>query len=287
MIQYLLTIFTMKFLSLPSINLLIGIFIYFCSFSGHTETVNNTHFNHPGGVVEIFIDKKNTFLPEVQYGINEPTIIEEENNWRILIGLGLDTIPGEYLIYLKHNVDDASSEHIKFFVEQKNYPIKVVEKKSNKTIKKAHSTLTKLDFENTQQPNLPLNLPVKGNWDLGFGTIFYNKKSKKTNIQNQISLETSSIINVRSPENALVSNIITEKDDSSTVFLDHGRGLYSVISGITDLNIEIGNGVLSGAVIGKVTPTANLKKSTVATNTLTWQCILNGIYVNPAILTQL
>lgn len=281
----------MKYLSLPFISVL----VYLVAFSVHAETNNNrssnennnANFNYPGGVVEILIDKKNTFLPEIQYGIYEPTIIEEKSNWRILLGVSLDTIPGEYLIYLKHDVDDASPEHIKFFVEQKNYPIKISGKKLKQPVKQIHLSLTKLDYENTQQPNLPLTFPVEGSWNLEFGSIFYNRKNKKTSIQNQISLETNSIISVRSPENALVSNIIIEKDDSSTVFLDHGRGLYSVISGITDLNVEIGNGVLNRAVIGKVTPTTNFKKSAVGTKTLTWQCILNGIYVNPTILSQL
>jgi len=272
---------------LQLIKISVGILLFLIPVSGYTETIKETNFNYPGGIAEILIDKKNTFLPEVQYGIYEPTIIEQDDHWRILIGLDLKTIPGEYLLYLKHQVDDASSEHIKFIVEQKDYPIKVLERKSKKLIKQEHSRLTQLDYENTRQPNLPLNFPVEGHWDLEFGAVFYNKRSKKTHTQNQISFETSSIINVRSPENALVSNVIIEKDESATVFLDHGRGLYSVISGITDLNVEIGNGVLSGAVIGKVTPTADFKKSTVATKTLTWQCILNGIYVNPTILTQL
>jgi len=267
--------------------LLIGVLAFLNPFLSHAETPSNTNFNHPGGVVEIRVDKKNTFLPEIQYGIHEPAIIEEENNWRILIGLSLDTIPGEYLVYLKHEIDGATSEHIKFFVEQKNYPVRVLNKKPKQTIKQVNLSLTKLDYENTQQPNLPLRFPAEGDWNLEFGTVFFDNKSKKANTQNQIFFETSSIISVRSPENALISNIIIQKDGSSTVFLDHGRGLYSVIGGITDLNVEIGNGVVSGAVIGKVTPAASLKKNAAATNTLTWQCILNGIYVNPTILTQL
>ena len=273
----------MKYFSLLFISALASL----SPLSTHSTNAEKNTFNYPGGVVEIRIDKKSSFLPEIQYGIHEPVIIEEQKNWRVLIGLDLETIPGEYLIYLKHDIDGASSEHIKFFVEQQNYPVRILNKKPKQVIKQVHLRLTKLDYENTQQPNLPLNFPKQGNWNLGFGTVFFDRRSKKTSTQNNIFYETNTIINVRSPENALISNIIIEKDGSSTVFLDHGRGLYSVIGGITDLNVEIGNGVVSGAVIGKVTPTANFKKNTVATKTLTWQCILNGIYVNPTILTQL
>ena len=251
------------------------------------EQVDNA-FNHAGGIAEILINKKSTDLPDIKFGIHQPTIIDEKNHWRVLIGLDLETIPGEYLIYLKRKISDATSEHIKFFIEQKKRQIETINGKQVVRVKKTYNELTLLDYENTQQPNLPLKLPVSGDWDLNFGTIYYHSKKKTTEIQNLISLETKNILSIRSPENAIVSNIISnDVDNSSTVFLDHGRGLFSIIDGITDLNVEIGNGVLSGSVIGKVTPITDSKKESVIVKRLTWQCVLNGTYVNPIFLTKL
>ena len=251
------------------------------------EQVDND-FNHAGGIAEILINKKSTDLPDIKFGIHQPTIIDEKSHWRVLIGLDLETIPGEYLIYLKRKVNDATSEHIKFFIEQKKQTIETIDKKLARDVKKTHSDLSLLDFENTQQPNLPLKLPVSGDWNLNFGTIYYHSKKKTSEIQNLIALEIENIVSIRSPENAIISNIISnDADGSSTVFLDHGRGLFSIIDGITDLNVEIGNGVLSGAVIGKVTPITDSRKESVIAKRLTWQCVLNGTYVNPIFLTQL
>ena len=252
-----------------------------------TSTEVNESFSFPGGITEVLIKKKGPLLPEIKYGIQQPTIIEQNDHWRILVGLSLDTIPGEYLIYLKHDLDDATSENIKFTVKQKDQTIVLSNTKLNSEIERTHKNVNKLGYENSRQPNLPLLFPAKGNWNLDFGSIHYNPKNKKSKIQNQLLLKTKNVISVLSPENALVSNIINNQNGTSTIFLDHGRGLYSVMSGITDLSVEIGNGVLSGAVIGKVTPKTDFKKTPVAATTLTWQCILNGIYVNPATLTKL
>ena len=64
------------------------------------------------------------------------------------------------------------------------------------------------------------------------------------------------------------------------MFLDHGRGLYSVIRGVTDLSIETGNGVMAGAVLGK-SPVYEGRNSTIS-----WQVIMNGVYVNPVLLVE-
>jgi len=224
------------------------------SQSSNADTALNaaSNYNFPGGVVELRIDKHSKSLPDVKFGVQEPVIIDHPESWRVFIGLNLDTIPGEYLLYLKRSIDGASSEHINFFVEQKSYPVLEYKKGIEKQVNQIHSSFSELDTQNQ------IFLPVSNN-----------------------------IVSVRSPENALVSKIITDDKDISTVFLDHGRGLFSIIGGLTEISVQTGNGVLSGAVIGKVTPEADFKSATVSTRTLTWQCILNGTYVNPTILTKL
>ena len=257
------------------------------SIANASKQIINDEFMHPGGIADIYIEKQSPLLPQIKYGIQQPVIIEQKHFWRVLIGLGLDTVPGEYLLYVRHNIEGATSEHINFFIEQKKQPILLVKKERKKKLNIRHKELSILDYDNTQQPNLPLNWPANGNWNKQFGTVEYNQKNNKSDIQNHLYLETDSIINVRSPENAIISNIVESDDGSVTVLLDHGRGLYSAIGGITDLNVDIGNGVVNGSVIGKVTPTTDPNSGKVENKILTWQNILNGIYVNPEILSKL
>jgi murein DD-endopeptidase MepM/ murein hydrolase activator NlpD len=99
-----------------------------------------------------------------------------------------------------------------------------------------------------------------------------------------VSLTTTELSNVIAPQNAIVSRIEFDENQTelATLFLDHGRGLYSIISGMSDLTVEIGNGVIAGAVLGKMP----LDK-TGSPTTLIWQCVINGVYINPLILTKI
>jgi septal ring factor EnvC (AmiA/AmiB activator) len=83
----------------------------------------------------------------------------------------------------------------------------------------------------------------------------------------------------------MVSRIIQgpEPEALATVFLDHGRGVYSILSGVADLSIEVGNGLVAGAIIGKLPSSVNTDQP----STLIWQSVVNGVYVNPLILTEL
>lgn len=240
-------------------------------------------YSYPGGIAELRLEKQSDELPEIKYGIREPVIIEHDRYWRILIGIDLDTLPGDYLVYLKRSIEDARSEYLTFNVEQHRYPLHSNSNHSIGRAHKTHKTLSSISFRNTQQPTLPLRLPADGQWTSSFGHIVIDNKDDKAASQNLVSLTTTELLTVNAPQNAIITKIDTKKSGLSTVFLDHGRGLYSVLDGVADLSVETGNGVVAGAVIGKL---PSSERSNNVIKRLTWQCILNGAYVNPLILTQ-
>ena len=238
-------------------------------------------YSYPGGVADLRIEKQNSEIPEIRYGIREPVILEEGDHWRVLIGISLDTLPGDYLLYLKHSVEGTTGEHRKFTVMQKSYQLIDDEASSAAPLHRVRNEISSIDFSNTQQPTLPLQLPLEGAWTESFGYQVMARESLI--VQNAVSLTTTELANVVSPQDAIVSKIETGEDELSTVYLDHGRGLYSIIEGLTDLTVEIGNGVVAGAVIGRL-PDSDLQ---VEPKTLVWQTQMNGEFVNPLILTQI
>jgi len=252
-----------------------------------SHATQSQNFSYPGGVAELRIAKQSDRIPEVKFGIREPVLIEHKNYWRVLIGINLDTLPGEYLVYLKRAVEDARAEHLTFNVRQKSYPLLdiITDKASNPLGQsyRQYDSLSEISFSNTQQPNLPLQPPAQGQWSDSFGHVVMNDDSDQLVVQNLVSLTTTELLTVNAPNNAIVSKIETDKTGLSTIFLDHGRGLYSILGGVTNLSVEAGNGVVAGAVLGKL-PSQNGNTSL---KRLTWQCIINGAYVNPIILTQL
>ena len=269
------------------------VLIFVCLAFGQFSAAGNitaSPYNYPGGVVELFVPKQSDILPEVRYGIREPAIIEQATRWRLLIGLQLATLPGEYVVYIKQPEMDLPAYSLNFSVEQKSYPmleLKPGENGSSRHID--HGKLSELTFSNTEQPNLPLIPPMAGQWADFFGHLAANPESRpnidSSIAQNYVSLTTTELGAVSAPQNAIVSRIVMDQGPRSlaTVFLDHGRGLYSIITGLSDISVETGNGVIAGAVIGKLPAGTDSSAPAV----LIWQCQLNGVYVNPLILTQL
>jgi len=177
-------------------------------------------------------------------------------------------LPGEYLVYVKRANKDSSASYEKIHVQQKLYSL-AENNNSKKYINMQHKRISDIEFENSQQPSLPLNFPATGDWNTSY--TLYLEILEKTLIL--------------APQNAIVSKVVTSKTGTSTVYLDHGRGLYSIISGIKEITVSAGNGVVAGAVLGNTTPpTSTLKKSS---NYITWLSMMNGAYINPAVLTTL
>lgn len=256
------------------------------------ERLNSTDsYNFPGGVAQLLLPKLSSSLPVVKFGMAEPPIIESENHWRILVGLDLAMLPGEYLVYVKHSDVDLPATSLKFKVVQKIYPITNIKdvRAAVNSRNISHDKFSETDFENSQQPQLPLRLPIDGTWVDIFGSVATSNDplsdSTEALVQNYVYLSSTDLAIVSAPQNAMVSRIIqgNEPDALATVFLDHGRGVYSILSGVADLSVEVGNGIVAGAIIGKLPSSINSDQP----STLIWQSIVNGVYVNPLILAEL
>jgi len=261
------------------------------STSNHSlaQQTGDLSFSYPGGVVELILPKNSNVLPSVQYGIREPVIIEQFDHWRVIIGLDINTLPGDYLAYIKYPDSGSPAYSIKFAVRQKSYPITEIDTELQSNINIQHNTLSDLDFSNTEQPIFPLKLPITGEWHDAFASQEFNTaiNTEQPSLvsQNFISLTSTKTEIISSPSKAIVSRIILGDVVSAfaTVYLDHGRGLYSIISGVSDLSVSTGDGILAGAVIGKLSQDEKNPSSRI----LKWQCMINGVYVNPLILTQI
>lgn len=259
-------------------------------YSAHPATDS---YNYPGGVVQFNLAKDSETLPDVKFGLKNPIVMEYPNRWRILIGLSLDTLPGEYVAYIKPSIDGASGQYEKVVVEQHIYPFSEYSELdsllSQQAVFKTHTSFSDLDFSNTRQPSLPLIWPLEGNWSNNFGHKLYDPERSKLHTPNAIVIRAEKLSTVVAPQTAIVSKIEISESGLSTVFLDHGRGLYSILAGLSDLTVELGNGIVAGAVIGKLTGPDNVStnESSLIASTLVWQTVMNRTYVDPQILINL
>lgn len=266
-------------------------------------------FNFPGGIVDLRWLKTSSQTPIVKFGLHDPIILEEKKHWRALVGISLDTLPGEYVLYVKDANSELPGTSLRFNVEQKLYPIIEVPEPLS-TVRSLPKTLSSLSFNNSVPPTLPLRMPIDGDWDTNYGNIYttIDNRSLATTTQYHAGFASDQIEMVTAPQNGIVCKIERNADTApATVCIDHGRGLISVLTGISDLSVEVGNGIVAGAVIGRLKPLAEnatvADSGTFSTSSkpqsqsnspsgspsaeLTWSCIVNDVAVDPLILTQI
>lgn len=260
----------------------------FTSYLNAQTKETDTHY--PGGVIQFSVEKQSEDLPEVKYGLAELAIIDRGKDWQVIMGIGLDTLPGEYVVYIKHGIKGQPGQYQKVRIRHHNYPYIEAKPNSSKLydgLFLKHKSFSSIDFSNTQQPSLPLRLPLDGEWGNYFGYNIKISSKKPLETPNAISLITTELASVRSPQSAIVSKIEAMDDGLKRVFLDHGRGVYSIISGLSDLTIEVSNGIVAGAVIGKLPSNNSDSKKANNNKKLIWQTVMNGEYVNPLLMTEL
>jgi hypothetical protein len=259
---------------------------------------------YPGGVVELKWAKVSAELPLVKYGLEEPAITETQGFWRVLIGLSLDTLPGDYVLYIKEPESELPGTSVTFSVEQKRYPVTVSEGPLPQ-FKSLPDPLSVLDYLNSVPPKLPFRPPVDESWEGNFGRVFTGRQangSSRSVTQDFCSFNTNEIKMVIAPQNGIICRIDQDSENSpARLVIDHGRGVYSVLDGVYDLSIELGNGIVGGAALGRLKPQNDLagreetdlvdtltRRPTVTPSpgTLNWYCLLNSAVVDPMILTR-
>ncbi len=243
-------------------------------------------YNYPGGVVELELEKKSDQLPEVRYGLYEAVVLEKTKVWRVLIGIDLNTLPGEYVVYIddhQQSLDNFRSIDI-IHEPAASTSAEPLPADYARNLVREPSAWSEIEFSNTQQPNLPLRRPADGDWVMRFGEKVANENSGKILTINSAAMTTTKLTNVIAPQDAIVSRVVTDSETGrSQVFLDHGRGLFSVIDGVFDVTVEAGNGVIAGAMLGNTGSPSDRAEPV----TLYWQTRMNRTLVNPQILTQL
>lgn len=277
--------------------------VYKVAFGADKALADNHAY--PGGIIELVWQKTSSETPIVKFGLEEPAIIHRGNYWHILIGLSLDTLPGDYVLYIKDPGSELPGTSLTFSVKQKLYPVSELEGELPR-FNSLPEPISLLDFANSTPPKLPFRPPVEGEWETNFGRVFTNRRAAAITpsiTQRFNSLSTDEIKMVVAPQSGIICRIDeNSQNGSARIAIDHGRGVYTILDGVDDLSVEIGNGIVAGAAIGRLKPSNELTIQSDADlvdtltrktsnpyprpGTLNWYCILNNAIVDPIILTQ-
>lgn len=243
------------------------------------------HQPTPGGVALVDIGPtKGSQPPVILRGKKRVTVIEHEQRWLAVVGIPLSAKTGAATLKNK-----SSGATYNYTVEGKSYPEQWLTIKNKNKVNPNKNSQERIKSERTRkwraknhfrevaQPPFRMQLPVTGPFSSQFGLKrFFNKQPRNPHGGLDIAVPR------HTPIKAPADGIVVEAKDfffsGNCVFIDHGQGLTSFFAHMTDINVEIGQAVKQGDLIGTVGDTGR-----VTGPHLHWSIGLNGTWVDPSL----
>ncbi|PKM30586.1 MAG: peptidase M23 [Gammaproteobacteria bacterium HGW-Gammaproteobacteria-11] len=237
----------------------------------------------PGGVAVIGLPEQAS-APRARFQDQPVLVIREEGKrWIAIIGIPLGTAVGTQHIAL----DDGS--RLSFAVGDRHYPAQHITLRNQQhvTPDPAHQRRIARELEeqltayrrfSPRQPsNLMLDRPVDGRLSSAFGLRrFFNGEER--NPHSGLDFAVPSGTPIRAPAAGEVILVGDYFFNGKTVFVDHGQGLISMFCHLSEIDVQVGDELDRGQVLGKVGATGR------ATGPhLHWNVSLNNVRVDPAI----
>ena len=251
-------------------------------FSGHAQPV--AHSPVPGGVAVIALPE-DAVASSVRYNGKRVMTSREADSQLAIIGLSLGAEPGTH--HLEGRTRQGEPLRIAFEVRDKAYETQHITIKDKRKVNPEKRDMERITREQTKirsalrhwsdsdSVGLQFLKPVQGPYSSPFGLRrFFNEQPRKPH----------SGIDIAAPEGTPImapsaGTVIDTGDyffNGNTVFIDHGQGLVTMFCHMSRIDVEPGQQVSMGEVIGQVGMTGR-----VTGPHLHWGVSLNDARVDP------
>ena len=241
--------------------------------------------NHPvpGGVAVVQLGD-GAKAPAVRYQDKPVLVVQEEGKrWIAIVGIPLKSQPGP------HQVTTNDGRTLSFAVGNKHYREQHIKLKNTRQVNPlaedmarinrelAEQTLAYQTFSPTQPSNLLFDKPVQGPLSSPFGLRrFFNGEER--NPHSGLDFAVGAGTPIKAPAAGKVILIGNYFFNGNTVFVDHGQGLISMFCHLSKVDVQLGQELPRGGVLGRVGATGR------ATGPhMHWNVSLNDARVDPAI----
>lgn len=239
----------------------------------------------PGGLVVVDLHNDSHGAPEATYLSRKVATIKEDGKWYAVIGLPLKTKVG-------HQEIRMDGKGLSFNVNAKDYPEQRITLKTRKHIdlsaadlkrhrgekKKAQAAFT--FFSDDISPDFAFLKPVQGPYSSPFGLKrFFNGEPRNPHSGLDIAAPTGT--NIKSPASGKVVLTGNFFFNGNVVYVDHGQGLISMFCHLSEINVQKGDLLDKGRVLGKVGATGR-----VTGPHLHWSVSLNNARIDPMLLLE-
>jgi murein DD-endopeptidase MepM/ murein hydrolase activator NlpD len=237
----------------------------------------------PGGVAIIQLD------PGDENGYqfrDKPVLVTRIDGKSVaLVGLPLSLKAGEHFIEKR----DSGQVRRKFFeVSHKEYSTQRIEIKDKRKVNPYASDMDRILAEKKRKQaarvhysrvsvDVDFLLPLEGTRTGSFGRRrIFNGQARSPHSGMDIAAATG--VPVLAPSAGKVIEMGDFFFSGNLVYLDHGQGLISMFAHLSEIDVELGQQVSKGQVIGKVGATGR-----VTGPHLHWSIGLNGSWIDPAL----
>ncbi len=252
--------------------------------------------NHPvpGGIAVITLDTA-AEAPQVSFQSKPVLVIPgAQGEWLAIVGIALNVAPGSHAKQVRRDPrNNASVRNIPFTVQEKKYKEQRLTIKNTRQVNPLPEDLKRINIELAAQnqayqqfsKNLPSNVlfdkPVEGPLSSPFGLKrFFNGEPRAPHSGLDFAVPTGTPI--RAPAAGKVILTGNYFFNGNTVFLDHGQGLISMYCHLSVIDVNVGDHLDRGQILGKVGATGRVTGAH-----LHWNVSLNDARIDPAILIGL
>ena len=237
----------------------------------------------PGGVAVIDLGDATQARPSAHWGSQPLAVVPEKGRWFALLGIPLDTLPGELEITVARGAAVSSKA---VAIQPKNYPEQRLTIKNKRKVEPDPDDLARIERErqttdaikrqfSAMPPETAFDLPAKGPLSSRFGLrrVF---NGLPRNPHAGLDVAAGSGAPVTAPADGIVANTGDYFFNGNTVFIDHGQGLVTAYMHLSRIDVSYGQPVKRGEILGAIGATGR------ATGPhLHWAVILNNTPVDP------
>ena len=243
----------------------------------------------PGGVTLVELPASEV-PPKVTFNGKPVMVLGDGSSHTAVVGLPLSTQPGTH----KLTITSASGETFKqeFDVSSKTYQSQHITIKNKRMVNPEKRDMQRITRErrrirkalaswNDQTPEtLRFLLPVEGPVSSPFGLRrFFNEQPRKPH--SGLDLAAAEGMPIRAPAAGRISDTGDFFFNGNTIFIDHGQGLVTMYCHLSRIDVEPGQGVASGEIIGAVGQTGRVTGAH-----LHWGVSLNDARVDPMLFVK-
>jgi len=241
----------------------------------------------PGGIVILPLEYQGNKAPDVNFNNQAVMVIRHQDQWQAIVGIPLSSSVGNQEISIE--IDDDTTQQ-SFTVKDKKYRTQHLTISNKRKVNPNADDMVRIRAErkrinaalafwsDTTPDSLRMPAPVSGKQSSSFGLRrFFNEQARKPHSGMDIAAAEGTAI--RAPLKGRIINTGNYFFNGNSIFIDHGQGLITMYCHLSSIDVEEGQAIKQGNVIGKVGMTGR-----VTGPHLHWSVSLNNARIDPALL---